>query len=214
MPRGATCEDTRDLLSDEGSAVILVVNIRQPQDHRLDAARGKMDNRGDAVAGTLADFRHRMRNTLVGGQVNLNRIHAAQRLLGLNNIESDDPVAVQKTSRDCLPDKAAGAGNEGGRSARLLHVGPLEMISPANSSCLARFYAAQAETKTSKKSPRCEQLGKGNGPQTPRIDADVVLPGQRLELAMRVAMQIDCLLSHLVPGPERVMAEDEKMLVE
>ncbi len=52
-----------------------------------------------------------------------------------------------------------------------------------------------------------------NGPEFLCIDADIELPGEWLQAAMGVAMQIDRLLAHLVPGPERVVAQNEVISV-
>ena len=42
------------------------------------------------------------------------------------------------------------------------------------------------------------------------IDADIILPRRFLEPPMRMAVEIDRALGHIVPGAERVVAEDKQ----
>ena len=56
-----------------------------------------------------------------------------------------------------------------------------------------------------------EDISERDWPKSLSIDADVELPGHALEPSVGVAVQVYGPLSHLVPGAESIMAEDQVM---
>jgi hypothetical protein len=83
--------------------------------------RRQVDDRRDPVAGHAANLLQRVGDALVGGQVDLDGLHAVERLLRLAEVDTDDAVAAEEAARDRLAEKAVAAGDEDGRTRFLEH---------------------------------------------------------------------------------------------
>ena len=59
-----------------------------------------------------------------------------------------------------------------------------------------------------------QDFGEGHRPVIEDIDADVVLARQFLQLAVRMAVDVDCALGAAMPGPKRIMAEHDQAPVD
>jgi hypothetical protein len=61
--------------------------------------------------------------------------------------------------------------------------------------------------------PGSQDLVQRDRPKLECIDADVMLPGHRLQLAMRVTVQVEGALAHIVPSAECIVAKDQPNVV-
>ena len=77
-----------------------------------------MDDRGDAVSGALADLPPMpYRDAFIGRQVDLDRVHAIDRLSRQPHVKTDHAVALEQASCNRLSKEAAAAGYEHGQTA-------------------------------------------------------------------------------------------------